>query len=105
MGKFRDGLAVNAEAVTQILATIDRIKLILESIARNQCEPDGNDTDLIANLDRITGALETAGVGPHFTVGTLVPQMLERPLRPGEVSLDDLERAFRATPAEPAARE
>ena len=32
------------------------------------------------------------------TVGTLVPQVLERPLRPGEVTLDDLERAFRETP-------
>ena len=31
------------------------------------------------------------------TVGTLVPQTLERPLRPGEVSLDELERAFRET--------
>ena len=40
--------------------------------------------------------------------GTLVDQVLERPLRPGEVSLDDLERAFRETETEaapaPAAR-
>ena len=37
--------------------------------------------------------------------GTLVEQVLERALRPGEVSLDDLERAFRetATEVEPAA--
>src|SRR4029077_20627054 len=28
----------------------------------------------------------------------LVPQVLERSLRPGEVSLDELERAFRETP-------
>jgi two-component system chemotaxis sensor kinase CheA len=32
------------------------------------------------------------------TVGTLVAQVLERPLRPGEDSLDALERAFRETP-------
>ncbi|WP_213030917.1 hypothetical protein, partial [Acinetobacter baumannii] len=31
---------------------------------------------------------------------TLVEQVLERPLRPGEVSLDDLERAFRETAIE-----
>ncbi len=33
---------------------------------------------------------------------TLVPQTLERPLRPGEVSLDELERAFRETATEAA---
>ncbi|WP_213257800.1 hypothetical protein, partial [Bradyrhizobium sp. sBnM-33] len=31
-----------------------------------------------------------------------VEQVLERPLRPGEVSLDDLERAFRETATEVA---
>ncbi len=32
MGKFRDGMPVTAEAVTLILSTIDRIKLILDEI-------------------------------------------------------------------------
>ena len=32
--------------------------------------------------------------------GSLVPQTLERVLRPGEVSLDELERAFRETAPE-----
>src|SRR5262249_53582782 len=45
---------------------------------------------------------------PKVTQGHLVEQTLERPLRPGEVSLDELERAFRETatevaPAAPAA--
>ena len=35
---------------------------------------------------------------PQITAGSLVYQVLERALKPGEVSLDDLERAFRATP-------
>ena len=35
------------------------------------------------------------------TVGRLIEQVLERPLLPGEDSLDDLERAFRATPVDP----
>ncbi|KRR10711.1 ATPase, partial [Bradyrhizobium jicamae] len=39
---------------------------------------------------------------PAMTKGTLVEQVLERPLRPGEVSLDDLERAFRETETEAA---
>ena len=38
-----------------------------------------------------------------MTEGTLVVQTLERPLRPGEVSLDELERAFRETEIEVAA--
>ena len=37
---------------------------------------------------------------PQRSVGQLVHQVLERPLMPGEDSLDDLERAFRATPVE-----
>ena len=39
---------------------------------------------------------------PEVAKGTLVDQVLERPLRPGEVSLDDLERAFRETETEAA---
>jgi two-component system chemotaxis sensor kinase CheA len=37
---------------------------------------------------------------PKQAEGTLVFQVLERQLRPGEVSLDDLERAFRETASE-----
>jgi two-component system chemotaxis sensor kinase CheA len=36
----------------------------------------------------------------EMTTGSLVEQTLERPLRPGEVSLDELERAFRETSIE-----
>jgi len=39
---------------------------------------------------------------PAITQGTLAFQVLERELRPGEVSLDDLERAFRETAPEPS---
>src|ERR1700750_480226 len=53
MGKFRDGLPVNAQAVTLILKTIDRIKVILESIDQKQAEPAGDDADLISELQRI----------------------------------------------------
>ena len=40
---------------------------------------------------------------PAVSEGTLVAQTLERPLRPGEVSLDELERAFQETAIEVAA--
>jgi len=51
MGKFRDGLPATNDAVTLILATIDRIKEILESLERDQREPDGADDDLISELE------------------------------------------------------
>ncbi|MGA7682517.1 MAG: hybrid sensor histidine kinase/response regulator [Pseudolabrys sp.] len=107
MGKFRDGAPASSEAVTLILATIDRIKTILESLERAQREPEGADTDLISSLERMVervGSARTHVEAPH-TVGTLVSQVLERPLRSDEDSLDDLERAFRETvPDEPAIR-
>jgi two-component system, chemotaxis family, sensor kinase CheA len=99
MGRFRDGLPATNDAVTLILATIDRIKQILETLEREQREPDGTDHDLISELERM---VEKVASSPgQQTVGTLAPQVLERPLRPGEDSLDDLERAFRETAVEP----
>jgi two-component system chemotaxis sensor kinase CheA len=53
MGKFRDGMPVTAEAVTIILATIDRIKNILDEIEAQQREPNGTDADLIDTLGRL----------------------------------------------------
>src|SRR4051812_38068633 len=53
IGKFRDGLPVTSGAVTLILATIDRIKMLLDELERNQAEPTGDDRDLIAALDRM----------------------------------------------------
>ncbi|HEY4862920.1 MAG TPA: chemotaxis protein CheW [Xanthobacteraceae bacterium] len=95
MGRFRDGLPVTSEAVTVVLASIDRIKEILAALETDQGEPEGGDEDLIKELVRLSAI---APVEQTQTVGTLVHQVLERPLRPGEVSLDDLERAFRETP-------
>ncbi len=103
MGKFRDGSSATAEAVTLVLATIDRIKQILESLERDQREPDGTDEDLIAELERMVLKVVSPPPppAPNYTVGTMTPQVLERPLRLGEVSLDELERAFRETPVDP----
>src|SRR5579863_7083099 len=61
MGKFRDGMPVTADAVTLILNTIDRIKLILDEIETQQKEPDGGDVDLIERLAlRAAGKVEPA---------------------------------------------
>ncbi|MBT1516557.1 Hpt domain-containing protein, partial [Bradyrhizobium sp. SRL28] len=117
MGKFRDGMPVKAEAVTLILSSIDRIKEILAGLEATETEPEGTDEDLIEKLHAMAEGAKHAEpvaapvpvvaappVQPAITQevvkGTLVDQVLERQLRPGEVSLDDLERAFRETETE-----
>src|SRR5438445_1233013 len=119
MGKFRDGMPVKAEAVTLILSSIDRIKEILAGLEATETEPEGTDEDLIEKLHAMAEGAKHAAAEPvaapvpvvaappvqpaiaqEVAKGTLVDQVLERPLRPGEVSLDDLERAFRETETE-----
>ncbi|MEA3027905.1 MAG: two-component system, chemotaxis family, sensor kinase CheA, partial [Alphaproteobacteria bacterium] len=56
MGQFRDGMPVTRAAVTLILATIDRIKALLEAIERNQAEQPGDDQDLIGDLNAMAAA-------------------------------------------------
>ena len=108
MGKFRDGMPVRAEAVTVILSSLDRIKEILAGLEATEAEPEGNDRDLIdqleAMVERGMAAMEAGEAAPAasapepaapaaapapaakaVTEGTLIAQTLERPLRPGEV--------------------
>jgi two-component system chemotaxis sensor kinase CheA len=101
MGKFRDGMPVTGDAVTLILSTIDRLKEVLTGLEQSESEPEGDDKDLIGDLERMAMASAVpAEPKAKATVGTLTAQTLERPLRPGEVSLDELERAFRETEME-----
>src|SRR4030081_234001 len=109
MGKFRDGMPVTAEAVTLILSSIDRIKEILAGLEATEAEPEGTDQDLIVELEAMVerGMAEmsetpamAAQPEPAAVQGSLAAQTLQRPLRPGEVSLDELERAFRETATE-----
>ena len=109
MGKFRDGAPVTQEAVSLILTSIDRIKEILADLeTAGGAEPEGSDDDLISELERLSLSAETKAApgaqaeepAADTTTGDIVEQSLERPLRPGEVSLDDLERAFRDGRAE-----
>ncbi len=115
MGRFRDGVPVTPQAVSLILASIDRIKELIGALAETGQEPEGSDDDMISELEAMAlgapapaagdeaGSPEPAAPAPEpaaadVSEGMLVVQMLDRELRPGEVSLDELERAFRETP-------
>jgi two-component system chemotaxis sensor kinase CheA len=114
LGRFRDGkLEVTPTAVTLVLHSIDRIKLILNGLEQTGNEPDGDDQDLISQLEAMAEgrevAIETvqAVQVPDRPINADIPEVviaetkpeLDRPLRPGEVSLDELEAAFLAAEA------
>jgi two-component system chemotaxis sensor kinase CheA len=114
LGKFRDGaLPVTPEAVTLVLTSIDRIKEILVGLEAAGTEQDGDDRPIIEALQlaaegKYGGApaavaapaaapVEADPVGPN---GEKWDRDLQRFLRPGEVSLADLEAAFHSTATE-----
>jgi two-component system, chemotaxis family, sensor kinase CheA len=97
MGQFRDGASATPDAVTLILSTIDRVKEILADLGRAGQEPHGDDHDLIDALEHLARDVEQSGTGQSAAAVDPEPSSTERELRPGEVSLDELERAFRET--------
>ncbi len=82
MDQFRDGAPATTGAVSLILASIDRLKDILAGLEAEGREPQGDDGDLIRPLEAIALAQEDAA----------------SPQCRGEVTPDQLERAFRASP-------
>lgn len=111
LGRFRDGaLPVTPEAVSLVLAAIDRIKEILVGLEASGSEPAGDDSALINKLHAAAEgklapapapAAEAEPVGPN---GEKWDKDLQRFLRPGEVTLAELEAAFAETESEaPAA--
>jgi two-component system, chemotaxis family, sensor kinase CheA len=115
LGRFRDGkLEVTPTAVTLVLHSIDRIKLILAGLETTGNEPDGSDEDLIEQLEAMSEGREVAieavqsvvvparslnGQAETAFVPEIIKQEPARTLRPGEVSLEDLEAAFLAAEA------
>jgi two-component system chemotaxis sensor kinase CheA len=110
MGKYRDGATVTQEGVSLILASIDRLKAILADLEATGEEPSGEDHDLISELERMSECqqsadeeaahdiegVEAAGDLADIGLENQAPAQPEeeRELRPGEVSLEELERAF-----------
>lgn len=117
MGKYRDGKPVTEDGVSFILQSIDRLKEILVGLEEaDGVEPEGSDVDLIDALNAISlgeggGTLKAESKPAEPVVveekvpelkkeAPVVVQQLERELRVGEVSLDELERAFLETEVE-----
>ncbi|MGH1407566.1 MAG: chemotaxis protein CheW [Rhodomicrobiaceae bacterium] len=102
MGKYRDGATPTSEGVSLILDTIDRLKEILEQLEQEGSEPEGVDQDLIQQLDAMSAlamkAMNGESVEEPAEAAAPASQELERELKPGEVSLDDLEAAFQNAP-------
>lgn len=101
MGKYRDGATPTSEGVSLILETIDRLKEILGELGEQGAEPEGSDQDLITRLDAMsTEAMQSleGTAEPEMPAAPKVEQSLERELKPGEVSLEELEAAFLAAP-------
>ncbi|MFC3052962.1 hybrid sensor histidine kinase/response regulator [Kordiimonas pumila] len=101
LGKFRDGeLLVSEHAVTVILESLDCIKEILAGLEATEEEPDGDDSDLISRLDAIAEGEISAPdePEPNTVEGEIIDPVLGRPLKAGEVSLEELEAVFNAAP-------
>ena len=86
IGNFRDGAPVTSESVTLILATIDRIKVLLDELERNQAEQAGDDRDLISELEQaaeqVSGAAPSAAPWPPAPPLPSPPPLPPQPDRP-----------------------
>ena len=83
MSRLRDGAPVTSEAVDVILASMDRIKVIVRALEETAAEPEGDDRDLIDAIGRrvehaemMTGAVAEALAAPPLPVE---PSPAERP--------------------------
>jgi two-component system, chemotaxis family, sensor kinase CheA len=103
LGKFRDGVVkVTPECVTLILESLDQIKELLAFLEANEVEPEGDDADLIKRLNcAAAGELGDSSGAPvqvadEAPVQEMPEIVVQKEVRPGEVSLDELEAAFLA---------
>lgn len=92
MGQYRDGAVVSADGVETILLCIDRVKLHLDALGVSGVEPQGDDQDLIAALERLTADCA------HGTSFTNDADHFAAPPLPQQPPLDALEEAFRNAP-------
>ena len=128
LGKFRDGtIEVTPPLVTLVLESIDQIKALLAHLENHETEPEGDDAELISRLEKAAdgelGAPEPVAEAPapapepaaaeanpaasdkkprpaNLADDVRWDEDLGRELRPGEVSLAELEAAFASVEVE-----
>ena len=98
LDKFRNGsLPVTTDGIGLILAAIDRIRMILDTIGRTEAEPAGDDEPLIAELNALA-----EGRGPTTVTAVAAappqPPAMAIPQPASTLALDTTSRA----PAAPA---
>jgi two-component system chemotaxis sensor kinase CheA len=98
MGQYRDGAPVTVDGVSAILASIDRIKQILEALERDGAEPAGSDADLIGKLQAIALADADSLAGGAAIANKPSDSVSAPRVPPVHAALDELERAWRAAP-------
>ncbi|MEA2855920.1 MAG: two-component system, chemotaxis family, sensor kinase CheA, partial [Methylobacteriaceae bacterium] len=81
MGRIRDGATPTPDAVTVILAAIDRIKMVLAELERTAQEPDGDDSDLVQALD-----LQSAAAAAETVDGQPAVRELHAPRSPPDAA-------------------
>src|SRR5262249_2115335 len=87
-GKIRDGeMKATAEAVTLILQSLDRIKMLLSTLEATESEPAGDDSDLIGRLDQLAAGemsapAKTAPASPPAPAPPVAPAPPPRPRAP-----------------------
>jgi two-component system chemotaxis sensor kinase CheA len=86
---LRDGtLRVSDALITDVLAAVDTIKGILEALERTEQEPSGDDSALIARLERWMHA-EAPSAASAPPPASAAPEAPEAPSAPGDAALPD----------------
>jgi two-component system chemotaxis sensor kinase CheA len=101
MGMLRDGVPPTQHSVTIILAAIDRIKNIIEDIARTGSEPAEDDSEIIAALEAYYAAGSAAPVEDAAPAAASTPEPVHVQETP--VHAPAVAAAEAAAPAAPVA--
>ncbi len=98
LDRLRTGsLSVSGDGIGLILSAIDRIRLIVDTISRTGAEPDGNDSELIAELIALA-----EGRAPVPVAASPAPSSAPIPLPTQTLALDPVAQPVDAPSSGPA---